>query len=71
MRKGQQPRISSKKTFLQWMRRVDVERVAAWEIETNLQWMKKGQQPGRSSEKTFLQWMTRVDEEREAAWEIE
>ena len=29
MKKGQQPGRSSKKTFLQWMRRVDEERVAA------------------------------------------
>ena len=29
MKKGQQPGRSSKKTFLQWMRSVDEERVAA------------------------------------------
>ena len=28
-----QPGRSSEKTFLQWMRRVDEERAAAWEIE--------------------------------------
>ena len=33
MKKGRQPGRSSKKTFLKWMRRVDKERVAAWEIE--------------------------------------